>query len=86
MAERAYEFEHRDLHWGNILVSNCDRSELKYQLDDKELKVDSCGIKLTIIDFTFSRMTLNTVCVFNDLSEDPDLFEASGDYQFEIYR
>uniref|UniRef100_H2ZHE6 non-specific serine/threonine protein kinase n=1 Tax=Ciona savignyi TaxID=51511 RepID=H2ZHE6_CIOSA len=46
------------------------------------------GIQTHIIDFTLSRMTKGKVSLFQDLSNDPDLFkgDSSIDYQFEIYR
>lgn len=80
-------FEHRDLHWGNILISNCDREKnVTFVLDGKEIVVPTCGVEACIIDFTLSRITHDGVVVYNDLSHDEELFTAEGDYQFEIYR
>ncbi|XP_036149201.1 uncharacterized protein LOC105838777 isoform X4 [Monomorium pharaonis] len=86
VAEKALEFEHRDLHWGNILISRTKEPYIYYSLDEKEIKFPSKGIKVSIIDFTLSRMLYQGCCIYNDLSLDPALFTAHGEYQFEIYR
>lgn len=87
VAESAVEFKHRDLHWGNILITSTKRgNQLNYSLDGETIAVDGNGLKLAIIDFTLSRMSCNDVCFYNDLSLDPELFTARGDYQFDIYR
>ena len=44
------------------------------------------GTTATVIDFTLSRLRAPQCIVFNDLGQDPSLFESQGDYQFEIYR
>ncbi|XP_014601992.1 PREDICTED: uncharacterized protein LOC106785783 [Polistes canadensis] len=86
VAERSLKFEHRDLHWGNVLISRTDEQYIYYKLDNKEILVPSNGIKVCIIDFTLSRMSYQGCCIFNDLALDPALFAAQGEYQFEIYR
>jgi len=43
------------------------------------------GLKLTIIDFTLSRLTTEDGIQFNPFN-DNDLFTGKGDYQFEVYR
>nr|XP_050861834.1 uncharacterized protein LOC127069144 isoform X1 [Vespula vulgaris]XP_050861835.1 uncharacterized protein LOC127069144 isoform X1 [Vespula vulgaris]XP_050861836.1 uncharacterized protein LOC127069144 isoform X1 [Vespula vulgaris]XP_050861837.1 uncharacterized protein LOC127069144 isoform X1 [Vespula vulgaris]XP_050861838.1 uncharacterized protein LOC127069144 isoform X1 [Vespula vulgaris] len=86
IAERSLKFEHRDLHWGNILISHTDEEYIYYKLDNKNISVLSNGIKVCIIDFTLSRMSYQGCCIFNDLALDPTLFTAQGEYQFEIYR
>ncbi|XP_046833564.1 MATH and LRR domain-containing protein PFE0570w isoform X1 [Vespa crabro] len=86
VAERSLKFEHRDLHWGNILISHTDEQYIYYKLDNKDISVSSNGIKVCIIDFTLSRMSYQGCCIFNDLALDPALFTAQGEYQFEIYR
>ena len=84
-AETAIEFEHRDLHTGNILVQ---------RIDDKLVP--------TVIDFTLSRAkhpahgpifgkSQFLSSVFNflslaDLELDHEIFEGSGDPQFQVYR
>ncbi|XP_017883938.1 uncharacterized protein LOC108627272 [Ceratina calcarata] len=86
VAEEAFEFEHRDLHWGNILISQTSEPSVHYKLGDKKIELISKGVKVSIIDFTLSRVTYQGCSIFNDLSSDPTLFTAQGEYQFEIYR
>ncbi|XP_054004826.1 uncharacterized protein LOC128890400 isoform X1 [Hylaeus anthracinus] len=86
VAEKAIEFEHRDLHWGNVLISPTTESHIHYKLGEKEVKLISKGVKVSIIDFTLSRITYQECSIFNDLASDPSLFTAQGEYQFEIYR
>ena len=55
-------------------------------------QVKTDGVKTSIIDFSLSRLSLDKVTIFNNLSEEPSLFTAKGkdhtggDYQFDIYR
>lgn len=86
VAEAALEFEHRDLHWGNVLITPTDEPTVTFRMNGREFEVPTKGVKLMIIDFTLSRMTSGDCCIYNDLAMDPDLFTAAGDYQFEIYR
>uniref|UniRef100_A0A1B0AFK1 non-specific serine/threonine protein kinase n=1 Tax=Glossina pallidipes TaxID=7398 RepID=A0A1B0AFK1_GLOPL len=86
VAEEAYQFEHRDLHWGNVLVLNTEEKYISYKLAGKELLLPTKGVYIAIIDFTLSRITYNNCCLYNDLSNDEELFTAAGDYQFDIYR
>ncbi|XP_026830543.1 uncharacterized protein LOC105286357 isoform X3 [Ooceraea biroi] len=86
VAERALEFEHRDLHWGNVLISKTTDKYIYYKLDEKEIRLLSNGVRVSIIDFTLSRMLYQQCCIYNDLALDPALFTAHGEYQFEIYR
>ncbi|XP_017481927.1 PREDICTED: putative serine/threonine-protein kinase haspin homolog [Rhagoletis zephyria] len=86
VAEQAYQFEHRDLHWGNILILNTNMKELKFTLDNQAYIVPTKGVRATLIDYTLSRMTFDNCCHYNDISCDEELFTATGDYQFDIYR
>lgn len=56
VAENALKFEHRDLHWGNILIARTTDPSVVYSLHGEELEVISNGLLVTIIDFTLSRM------------------------------
>eukprot|EP00102_Acyrthosiphon_pisum_P021946 XP_016659156.1 PREDICTED: uncharacterized protein LOC100159679 isoform X2 [Acyrthosiphon pisum] len=86
VAEEEYKFEHRDLHIGNILIKKCSNKKIAYELEGQHFNVPSRGIKITIIDYTLSRMTYNSNHIYNDLSKDTELFTSVGDYQFDIYR
>lgn len=93
-AEEEAEFEHRDLHWGNVLVE-----KLAAEKDDEPhivalswpdlLEVDKSRLRTTIIDYTLSRARLNSSAVATcDLYSQKSLFrgDADEDYQFEVYR
>ncbi|XP_040165523.1 serine/threonine-protein kinase haspin homolog [Anopheles arabiensis] len=86
VAEKRYDFEHRDLHTGNILIETTKVPERTYCLLGEEIVIKTHGLKATIIDYTLSRIVYSGLCLFNDLSTDEELFTAEGDYQFEIYR
>ena len=87
VAQNAYEFEHRDLHWGNILLSECSSSkEMSFAVDGEEYVFCSQGVEISIIDFSLSRMTDQDSVIFFDLEKDKAIFDGEGDYQFDIYR
>lgn len=87
VAEAAYEFEHRDLHWGNVLLSRNDSVTMNFLLDGKQMFVRTFGLSVTIIDFTLSRINTGEDIFFLDLSQDPELFSGpKGDKQFDTYR
>ncbi len=93
--EARYEFEHRDLHWGNILVQSVSTSDAPATTSASEWLLDphGSGVKATIIDFTLSRATTATSKARTSKAEvlfypfdDETLFEGSGDTQFDVYR
>lgn len=86
VAETKLQFEHRDLHWGNVLIKPTIEKSLTFNINGKSISVPTHGIKATIIDYTLSRIIYKDCCLFQDLAADPELFEASGDYQFDVYR
>ncbi|KAE8706424.1 putative hydrolase [Hibiscus syriacus] len=87
VAEAAYEFEHRDLHWGNILLSRKDSVTMKFMLEGKQISFRTYGLSVSIIDFTLSRLNTGENILFLDLSQDPYLFKGpKGDKQSETYR
>ncbi|XP_057657544.1 uncharacterized protein LOC130894639 [Diorhabda carinulata] len=87
IAEKELNFEHRDLHWGNVLISTVEANKIaSFNLDNKTYHIPTMGVEIAIIDYTLSRIEHDGVVIFNDLGLDPDLFTAEGDYQFEIYR
>ncbi|TKY91047.1 hypothetical protein EX895_001046 [Sporisorium graminicola] len=93
-------FEHRDLHWGNILVQGVERAAASRNDaadgDAAKWLVDPSvsGVKATIIDFTLSRASTVAakgrarkaeVLLYYPF-DDESLFEGTGDPQFEVYR
>ncbi|KAL6132842.1 hypothetical protein ACLB2K_065081 [Fragaria x ananassa] len=87
VAEAAYEFEHRDLHWGNILLSRSDSVRMQFTLDGRQMLIRTFGLAISIIDFTLSRINTGEAILFLDLSSDPALFNGQkGDIQAETYR
>jgi len=89
VAEEKLEFEHRDLHIGNVLVRRLDEDSIvKFKIsEDDEKLVNSYGVVSTIIDFTNSRISIDGMTIFVDLSTDNELFEGpKNEYQFQVYR
>ncbi|CBQ68238.1 conserved hypothetical protein [Sporisorium reilianum SRZ2] len=89
--EAKYEFEHRDLHWGNILVQAVEPSadaadDAARWLTDPSVS----GVKATIIDFTLSRACVKSrgkrAEVLHYPFDDDSLFDGTGDAQFDVYR
>ncbi|KAK9247650.1 hypothetical protein V1506DRAFT_470181 [Lipomyces tetrasporus] len=84
-AEMFVDFEHRDLHWGNIVLDRQDEiSEMMadMSLDDGH---NAVNLKVTIIDYTLSRAKCHGALVYTAL-DDPTIYSGRGDYQFDIYR
>lgn len=75
-AEAALEFEHRDLHWGNILVVKTREPYTTYTIQGCTYRVPNCGLKSTVIDYTISRLTNSSTGepIFTDLAHDEDQF------------
>ena len=86
MGEAALEFEHRDLHWGNVLLREEEAESLPGLLHGRQYRLPTAGLRATLIDFTLSRLRADGAVVYNNLAEDPTLFSAHGDHQFEVYR
>ncbi|XP_070591533.1 serine/threonine-protein kinase haspin [Erythrolamprus reginae] len=86
VAEEALRFEHRDLHWGNVLVRKTSLKEVAVTLNGKVHVLPTQGILVNIIDYTFSRLERDGLTVFCDLSTDEEVFQGRGDLQFDIYR
>jgi len=86
VAERKFEFEHRDLHWGNLLIRPTTEKYAEFHVDGKVVKLLTHGVKATIIDYSLSRMVYDGAVLYDNLARDEELFQSSGDYQFDIYR
>uniref|UniRef100_A0AAY4ACK2 Serine/threonine-protein kinase haspin n=1 Tax=Denticeps clupeoides TaxID=299321 RepID=A0AAY4ACK2_9TELE len=86
VAEQALQFEHRDLHWGNVLVKTTKEKTCTYVLNGTEHSIESKGVHVNIIDYSLSRLEIDGLTVSCDISADEELFMGQGDYQFDIYR
>ncbi|KAE9550202.1 hypothetical protein FO519_006589 [Halicephalobus sp. NKZ332] len=88
IAETSLEFEHRDLHWGNILVKKITtKKPLEYCYKGKKVEVAHQGLSVKIIDFTLSRICKENTIIYRNLEEDPFLFEQEvTDMQFQVYK
>lgn len=56
VAESVLEFEHRDLHWGNVLIARKRYHRVRYRLLQHEFDLETVGINVTVIDYTLSRL------------------------------
>lgn len=87
VAEAEFGFEHRDLHWGNVLLTTVEKNKtVTYKLNGQSYELLTRGVEVAVIDFTLSRIEYDGVVMFNDLAVDEELFTGDSDYQFEIYR
>lgn len=98
-AEASSEFEHRDLHLGNILVTQAPvrraTRSASGQDDMPEGQLPASlwqtyaprpsGIRATIIDYSLSRMIVDGAVLAYDF-RDASLFEGQGDTQYDVYR
>lgn len=75
VAESAFQFEHRDLHWGNVLLRPTKAPVASFCLAGIHIQVPTHGVEVVIIDFTASRLaTPQGGVAFCDLATDPELF------------
>ena len=89
VAEEACEFEHRDLHWGNVLLSReAEPGDACFRLNGVDVSCRTAGVRVTLIDFTLSRLcTPDGAVAFCDLGADPELFQGpKGNCQANTYR
>ena len=56
VAENALEFEHRDLHWGNVLICRTGDEFVESVLLGEKKMIPSHGVHVSLIDFTLSRL------------------------------
>ncbi|CAI0552019.1 unnamed protein product, partial [Linum tenue] len=72
VAEAAFEFEHRDLHW-------------YFTLEGKKMILRTFGLSISIIDFTLSRICTGQDILCFDMSSEPYLFKGpKGDKQVKL--
>ncbi|GAX83992.1 hypothetical protein CEUSTIGMA_g11417.t1 [Chlamydomonas eustigma] len=88
VGECAVQFEHRDMHWGNLLLQPATSSAVDFRLNGEHVSVPCGGVRVSLIDFTASRLVAEDgQLAFCDLSQDPEVFEGpKGEIQFDTYR
>ena len=64
VAENALEFEHRDLHWGNVLISRTEDEFIESCLLGERKTVPTHGVRVSLIDFTLSRLKKGNKTLF----------------------
>ena len=64
IAEQTFMFEHRDLHWGNILVRECQEKVLVFFNGSQRFEVETMAVRATIIDFSLRLVLVVVVVVF----------------------
>ncbi|KAF5393133.1 hypothetical protein D9757_001303 [Collybiopsis confluens] len=100
-AEQMVSFEHRDLHWGQILIKDLlGRNDLPMQQQNLNtpakqhssrafMNDPSHGVHVTLIDLGLARMDAgdgNDGEVVHWTPIDEETCMGEGDYQFDIYR
>ena len=60
VSEEALGFEHRDLHWGNVLLQPATSLTTRFRFRSQNIEVQTQGMLVTLIDFTASRLQLLT--------------------------
>ncbi|KAJ1961619.1 hypothetical protein IWQ62_003803 [Dispira parvispora] len=90
IAEQDLEFEHRDLHWDNIMLADTPKESVCYKFSHPTLpsqaKVATAGVRVNIIDYTLSRLQLGNSQIFHVDIIDEEIFQGTGDRQFDVYR
>lgn len=84
LAEEKIEFEHRDLHLGNILIKETKVEKFVFNNES----FDYHGIQCSIIDYSLSRMQDGAGVAYRDLESIPWLFAGDDkiDSQYKVYK
>ncbi|KAH7103717.1 hypothetical protein BKA62DRAFT_636222 [Auriculariales sp. MPI-PUGE-AT-0066] len=82
-AEQQCRFEHRDLHWGQIMIL---RLPVVRSAQAEKLSSEAFGVRATIIDLGLSRMQYSGSGPVHWTPFEDCIFDGEGDYQFDVYR
>ncbi|KAI0692664.1 hypothetical protein BC835DRAFT_1356408 [Cytidiella melzeri] len=87
-AEDLVHFEHRDLHWGQILVKTVTDFEQPRVSRGRKVPMDHDvhGVRATVIDLGLSRMESGEADGLHFTVPEEEIFEGEGEYQFDVYR
>lgn len=97
--EKCYRFEHRDLHWGNILIKDSEIFLIDFNFARMEAGIDGeKGQIVDVLDISYDKCldgkykktddgTIIKI-LFTDLKREEWMFEgdSSVDLQFEVYK
>ena len=81
LLEEKYKFEHRDLHWGNVMIKSKDIFVIDFTLSRLEISLSELGLRT-------KNSNDEKVIIYKDLNEESWLFngDSSFDFQFDVYR
>ena len=92
-AEIYAEFEHRDLHLGNICARNTraisDEEDLTLVPSDEAtpFSLDNTGVQVTIIDYSLARAIADGDRILSyDFKRNDGILKGEGELQYDIYR
>ncbi|MCJ1390473.1 hypothetical protein MMC18_003332 [Xylographa bjoerkii] len=92
-AEVYANFEHRDLHLGNICARNtraiCDKEDLTLipSGEATPFSLDNTGVQVTIIDYSLARAIAEESQVLSyDFMKNDSILTGEGDLQYDVYR
>jgi serine/threonine protein kinase len=87
-AGKIYKFNHNDLIGQNIIINiNNDKRENDYYtitIEDKKFIYDRRGLEVKIIDFGFSRITINDIDVYNPIMSEKYYSDKSVPYYTSV--
>ncbi|KZT35541.1 hypothetical protein SISSUDRAFT_1064401 [Sistotremastrum suecicum HHB10207 ss-3] len=86
-AENLIRFEHRDLHWGQILVKDLQIQGINESSHTVNLRGE-LAVQVLVIDLGLARMDAGDGenCEARWTEFDEAIFEGEGEYQYDIYR
>ncbi|XP_003744307.1 serine/threonine-protein kinase haspin homolog [Galendromus occidentalis] len=58
-AEQSFEFEHRDLHLSNVVLKDCDESDLEFRISGNRFRIKSFGKRAAVIDYGMCRLVVD---------------------------
>ncbi|KAI1694863.1 haspin like kinase domain-containing protein [Ditylenchus destructor] len=85
IAEEKLEFEHRDAHESNLMVRlTSAKDEVRFVFNGNTIKLKSCGVVLTLIDYTHSRVKTEQGLFYTNMGQQ-SIFDGSG-RQTKVYK
>lgn len=64
VAEKLLDFEHRDLHWGNLLISKTVDKQLSYKIKNKSIFLNTKGVKVRVDQFQNKKLSKEFESIF----------------------